>query len=83
MVTKPSQRGRSPGAVPEDGDVGTVHLVHADEVGTRGEVGEHEALVLRDRPGVVVTGERQVEAVEGRSTDPAVPVREGQVDGAE
>ena len=70
-------------AVREDGDVGAVHLVHADQVGAGGEVREHETLVLRDRLRLVVTDERQVEAVEGRSTDPAVPVREGQVDGAE
>ena len=57
-------------------------LVHVDEPRVGGEVREHAAYVLGDRFRVVVADEGKVELVEGNGTDPAVPVREGQVDGA-
>ena len=59
-----------------------VHLVQVGDGRTRREVGQHLAQVGGGRLGVVTALEGQVERVEGDGTDPAVPVREGQVDGA-
>ena len=49
---------------------------------TGGEVVHEEPVVLRHRLGRVTTRPAEVERVEGRGRDPAVPVGEGQLDGA-
>jgi hypothetical protein len=59
-----------------------VHLVEVAEHVVRGEVGQQPPPVLGLRRVVVGAGDRQVQLVVRRRTDPAEPVGEGQVGGA-
>ena len=66
-------------------DLAAVHLFELGQpldAVTWGEVIHEEPVVLGHRRGVVTPGPAQVERVEGRATDPVVPVGEGQLDGA-
>ncbi len=68
-------------------DLVPVHLTQVGQANTGGEVVEQQLQVARAGvPRVLcraVTSEGEIEGVERRSTDPAVPVGEGQLDGAE
>jgi hypothetical protein len=58
-----------------------VDLMHVGKPAPRREVGQHQTQVVRTGRRIVVTLQRQVEAVERRRADPAVPVGEGDIDG--
>ena len=64
-------------------DVAAVHLAQVGDRAPGGEVVEHELEVALRDGALAVLEEREVERVVGRTTDPAVPVGEGQLDGAE
>ncbi len=82
-MTTPSASGRGPAQAPVASTTdGAVHLVEVGERAAGGEVVEHPVEVVGQRGGVVAA-EREVERVVRRAADPAEPVGEGQVDGAE